>query len=379
MSGTSADGVTAVLSKISGTGIGTRFRIIASKTFRYPDWLRERIFELFDPLTGSVDKVSTMNFVLGEAFASAVRKIAKDGEVDVGEIYCIASHWQTIYHSPKPAKEGPWVVRSTLQIGEPAVIAEKTGVTVVSNFRARDISAGGQGAPLVPYADYLIFRSRSRGRAVLNLGGIANVTVIPAAAGVERVWAFDTGPGNMVIDYVVQLLSKGRIGLDKSGKIAAEGTVKRALLNRLLRHPFFHKVPPKSTGREEFGGEFSESFLKTARKDKMGINDMMATATALTVESIRLAFEGFILPKARIQEVIVGGGGARNKTLMDGLRRSIPARIRTMREFGIPDQGKEALSFCILANETLHGNPSNFPLATGAQRRVVLGSVTPGR
>jgi anhydro-N-acetylmuramic acid kinase len=379
MSGTSADGVTAVLSRISGAGVETRFRVVASKTYRYPKWLRERIFELFDPLTGTVDKICVMNFVLGEVFASVVGKIAGSAEVDVREIDCIASHGQTIYHSPEPVKQGPWTVGSTLQIGEPAVIADKTGVTVISNFRAKDVSAGGQGAPLVSYPDYLVFRSRSKGRAVLNLGGIANVTVIPAGASVERVWAFDTGPGNMVIDYVAQRLSNGRIGFDKWGKIAAKGTVKRAFLNRMLRHPFFHKVPPKSTGREEFGSAFSESLLKTARKDKLDMSDVIATTTTMTVESIRLAFQRFILPKARIHEVIVGGGGVRNKVLMNGLKKSIPARILTMREFGIPNQAKEALSFCILANETLHGNPSNIPLATGAQRRVVLGSMTPAR
>jgi anhydro-N-acetylmuramic acid kinase len=276
----------------------------------------------------------------------------------------IGCHGQTVYH------EGGV---HTLQIGEPAVLAERTGVAVVSDFRARDIAAGGQGAPLVPYVDYLLFRHPKRTRIALNIGGIANITVIPAGAAPEEVVAFDTGPGNMVIDAMAQEYSKGKLRYDRSGKIARSGKVNERLLGELLADPYYTRRPPKSAGREQFGAEF----VKRMKLSGLPLQDLIATATALTGAAIALGV-AFDASWTR-PELIVSGGGVHNPQIMAHLASELPeTTISTSTRHGINADAKEAIAFAILAYETWHGNPSSLPSATGARKRVVLGTLTPG-
>jgi anhydro-N-acetylmuramic acid kinase len=323
----------------------------------------------------SVAEVSQLHFLLGELYAEAVARACRRFHVPLKGIDLIGCHGQTVYHQPGVERFAGRRVASTFQLGEAQVLAERTGRPVVANFRPRDLAAGGQGAPLVPFVDYLLYRHPSRGRVALNLGGIANVTVIPAAARAEQVIAFDTGPGNMVIDAVVERVSRGRQRFDRNGALAARGSVMTPLLRRLLRHSYFPRRPPKSTGREEFGQAYAEKFLRAARGAR---EDKLRTATELTVESITLAFRRFILPRGRISEVILGGGGAHNAFLVRRLKEELPG-LRFVRagKLGVDEKAKEAFAFAVLAYETWHGQPSNLPSATGAQRSVVLGAIAP--
>jgi anhydro-N-acetylmuramic acid kinase len=303
--------------------------------------------------------LSGLNFQLGELYARAVlRAVKRHGPVEL-----VGCHGQTVYH------EGG---RHTLQIGEPAIVAERTGVPVVSNFRARDIAAGGQGAPLVPYVDYLLFRHPKRTRIALNIGGIANITIIPPGAAPENIVAFDTGPGNMVIDALAREYSKGKLNFDRGGMIAQSGRVNNGLLLELLRDPYYSRKPPKSAGREQYGARFVERL----KKSRLPLRDIIATATALTASTIGygIAFKGsWTCPT----ELIVSGGGVHNLQIMAHLREVPGIEISTSTDHGIDADAKEAIAFAILAHETWRRNPSNLPAATGAKHPVVLGSITP--
>ena len=325
--------------------------------------------------------ISQANFALGEVFAQAVLDLAGSAGVRLDEIEAIGSHGQTIWHQPRPAAWGGMEVNSTLQIGEPAVIAERTGITVVADFRVRDMAAGGQGAPLVPYVDYLLFKDAQLARAIQNIGGIANVTYIPSGreceAGPETVVAFDTGPGNMVIDAVVKALSGGRQAMDRDGRWAAAGRVQADFLADLLAHPYFAIRPPKTTGREEFGEQYAAGVMAAAQARGLAAADTVATVTALTARTIADAYKAFL--PALPDQVILGGGGARNPTLRSRLRDELPGVAITSHEaFGIPDEAKEAMAFAILASECLDGQSNNLPSATGARRPVVMGKIVPG-
>lgn len=267
---------------------------------------------------------------------------------------------------------------STLQLGEPAIIAERTGIPVVANFRPRDMAAGGQGAPLVPYVDYLLYRHPRRGRVALNLGGIANVTVLPASARPADVFAFDTGPANMVIDAVVERVTRGRRRFDAGGRLAAQGKPDERALRQLLQNPYLRRRPPKSAGREQFGGAYVDDFLR--RLGHVRREDAVRTATELTARSVAQAIRELILPRASIHEVIVGGGGARNQFLMRRLKELLP-ELRLLRSdrYGLDSKAKEAFAFAVLAYQTWQGEPANLPSATGARRAVVLGAIVPGR
>ena len=325
MSGTSADGIDVALVRVTGHGPRLRARLENFCTVPYPVRVRRAILRVANanrqPVL-SVAEISQLNFLLGELFAEAVRGACRRFGVSLGRIDLLGSHGQTVYHQSARETFAGRRIASTLQLGEAAVIAERTGIPVVANFRPRDIAAGGQGAPLVPYVDYLLYRHPRRGRVALNIGGIANVTLIPAGARPEDVIAFDTGPGNMVIDAVVERVTHGRKLLDRDGVLAAKGRPLTPLLRRLLQHPYFHRRPPKSTGREQFGSAYVERFLRQAAQASTA--DKVRTATELTVGSITAAFEGFILPRARIHEVILGGGGARNTFLVGRLQESLP-------------------------------------------------------
>lgn len=371
MSGTSVDGVTAAIVKLQPLN-RLRCEILEWETYRYPRAFRQRIFELFSVETGTVDKICSMNFELGERFAEAALKTIAKANLKPSDIYAIGSHGQTIYHKP----EKP---RSSLQIGQGAVIAERTGITTVCDFRARDIAAGGQGAPLLPYVDYLLFRSEDKSRAIQNIGGIANVTVLPEGCGWDEVWGFDTGPGNMIIDALVSHFTGGRSHFDKDGLMASRGSIDEQLLKRLMSTPFIRRRPPKTTGRELFGDHFTRKLLRYALRRKLGMFDIIATATAFTCRSIIYNYRRFIYPRTDVDEVVLGGGGSKSRTMVQMLRDGLGCRVFLHEDFGIPSEAKEAAAFAILANEMLSGRPGNMPRATGASRRVVLGTIWPGR
>ena len=385
MSGTSADGVdVAVIDLERGGRAGlpdpgapgqAGVKLLAFDTFAYPPSLRRAVLDASQPAARAQD-VCHLNFVLGEVFASAVTRLAKKARIRLGSIDLIGSHGQTVCHLPRPRRFGRRRIRSTLQIAEPSVIAERTGITTVADFRPRDVAAGGQGAPLVPYADWVLFRHRRLSRAVQNIGGIANVTLLAAGGGVDDVVAFDTGPGNMVIDRVVSLATRGRQRYDRSGRLARRGKVSRPLLAALMRHQFLRLRPPKSTGREEFGRRFADSLYRRARGKRIAPLDIVATVTAFTAASIAEAYARFL--PGEVDEVILCGGGARNRTLVGMLRERVqPAKVMLTDDFGISADAKEAVSFAILAAETIRGAASNVPSATGAAARVVLGKIVP--
>lgn len=385
LSGTSADGIDVALLRITGQGARLRPRLENFCTLPFPKPVRREILRVAnanrDPQV-SVAELSQLNFLLGELFARAVVRACRRFGVRLASLGLIGSHGQTVYHQPTPERFCGVRIASTLQLGEPSVIAERTGIPVVADFRPRDLAAGGQGAPLVPYVDYLLYRHPRRSRVALNIGGIANLTVIPAGAKPEDVFAFDTGPGNMVIDGLVRRLTRGRLQFDRHGALAARGHVLAGLLVRLLRHPYFRRRPPKSTGREEFGEAYVDGFLRRTRSARA--TDIVRTATELTARTIAASFERFILPRVRVEEVVVSGGGARNRFLLACLRASlpgipwIPAARFGLPDSGVPDKAKEAFAFAVLAYETWHGRPATLPAATGARRAVVLGKIIPG-
>lgn len=381
MSGTSADGIDVALVRLSGRGLGTRARLENFCTFPYPARLRRAVLRVANANRQqilSAAEISQLNFLLGELAAEAVHRACRRFRVSLRAIELIGSHGQTVYHQGRRERFAGRALASTLQLGEPAVIAERTGIPVVANFRPRDMAAGGQGAPLVPYVDFLLYRHPRRGRVALNLGGIANVTVIPAGASPKEVVAFDTGPGNMVIDAVIGKLSRGRRRFDPRGAIAAHGRPNEPLLGQLLQHPYFRRRPPKSAGREQFGGEFVESFWREMKGAPAA--DVARTATELTVRSLSDAFRRFILPCGRIHEVILGGGGARNTFLVRRLRENLPQlEFLPARRLGVDEKAKEAFAFAVLAYESWRGEPATLPAATGARHAVVLGVVVPGR
>jgi anhydro-N-acetylmuramic acid kinase len=373
MSGTSADGVDAAIVDIGPRGV----KLLAFETFPHPPALRRKIFALFDPAKARIDDLCHLNFVLGEAFASAVIRLARRCGIALASIDLVGSHGQTVYHIPEGRRVGRKTTRSTLQIGEPSVIAERTGITTVADFRPRDVAAGGEGAPLVPFADYILFADKRRTRAVQNIGGIANVTYLPAGGGAGDVIAFDTGPGNMMIDRIAWHATRGKAGYDKDGRLAARGRVDERLLGELMRHPYLARRPPKSTGRETFGVQLTDALWKRERKRGTAPHDILATVTEFTARSIADAYRRFL--PAMPDEVILCGGGAANPTLVSMLRRElVPARVAPMDEYGLDPCAKEAVSFAILAYATVEGIPNNVLSATGASRAVVMGKVVPG-
>ncbi|NIM06873.1 MAG: anhydro-N-acetylmuramic acid kinase, partial [Armatimonadetes bacterium] len=354
----------------------TAARLIAFSHENYSEGLRREIFRLFHP-DCPASHVCEMNFALGEVFAAAAQRLA-DGQGGMDTIHLIASHGQTVCHLPE-GKSPATPAGSTLQVGEPAVIAERTGVTVVADFRTADVAAGGQGAPLSSFADYLIFRHPARGRAIQNLGGIGNVTFLPAGCRLDEVIAFDTGPGNMLIDAITSKVTEGRLSCDVNGEVAAQGRVDDALLAWLMKHEFIQRQPPKSAGREEFGAAFAEEFLAKSNEKGLGAEDAIATGTAFTAESVADAYRRFLIPKGRIDEVILGGGGVYNQTLRQFIMERLAGiSVLTHEDFGIPGHAKEALAFAILGNEAMLGKSGAMPTVTGAARPALLGKIIPG-
>ncbi|MCK4294020.1 MAG: anhydro-N-acetylmuramic acid kinase [Planctomycetes bacterium] len=375
MSGTSADGVDAAIVDIDESR-RTTVRLLTFDVFPYPPALRRQILKLCDPESARLDDICHYNFVLGEVFADALVKLCTQSGIALRSIDLIGSHGQTIYHNPKGKRYGRRTIRSTLQIAEPSIIAQRTGITTVGDFRPRDMAVQGQGAPLVPYTDYILFNHKRLSRAVQNIGGIANVTYLPPCSRQRDIVAFDTGPGNMVIDRIVSLATRGRRRYDTNGKMAAKGTVDKELLSEMLRHPFLRRRPPKSTGREEFGFSYADRLYQKASKNALAGADIVATATAFTAISIAQAYQRFL--PAMPDEMILCGGGAHNAALVQMLQQQLlGVKIRRMDEFGISVDAKEAVSFAILAYATIKGLPNNIPAATGAGKAVILGKIVP--
>jgi anhydro-N-acetylmuramic acid kinase len=373
MSGTSLDGIDVAIIDITGSGYKAKINVLTNHSVPYPRKVREALLDISNANTHT-SEISRLNFLLGELYAEAVEETAERGGIPLPTIRLIGCHGQTIYHEGQGSAYLGKKVASTLQIGESSVISERTGISVISNFRERDMAAGGKGAPLAPYLDYLLLRSRGRGRVAVNIGGIANLTAIPANSNTDKIVAFDTGPGNMVIDQLMSRITLGRQTFDRDGATASAGQIDQKLLNKLLRDKYFRAKPPKTAGREQYGAEFVSKLLDT----ELSTEDLIATATALTAESIALGVRNFVMPEMRVDEIFVSGGGAHNPTLMGMLQKamnSIPVLEST--EAGLDVDAKEAIAFAVMAYETAHDRPSNVPTATGARRSVVLGKLTP--
>ena len=375
ISGTSMDGIDAALVRISGPATQPRVRLLGFETYRYSAPVRRRILRIAAGEAATAGEISQLNFLLGELFAEATLRVCRTARVPLGRLAAIGTHGQTIYHQGSPTREAGRLVTSTLQVAEPAVIAERTGAPVVADFRPADMAAGGQGAPLVPLVDYLLLRDARRGTVALNIGGIANFTVIPANARPEEVFGFDTGPGNMVIDGLVRHFSHGQKTYDAGGRWAARGRVIEPLLAEVLRLPFFQRQPPKSAGREEFGQRFVEHFFLKRRGARA--EDLLRTATELTPRTITDALDRFVLGSISIHRLIVSGGGAHNRLLVSRLSQLLPRlRVQLSDACGLPVDAKEAIAFAVLADRTMHGLPGNLPSVTGARRAVVLGKIS---
>jgi anhydro-N-acetylmuramic acid kinase len=379
ISGTSADGIDAALVRIRGNATAVlphadRLKLEAFATFSYPAVLREQLLSASLTGAGSVDLICRLNVAVGECFAKAALAIIEQAGRKPEEIDLIGSHGQTVHHLPFAEPLAGVPTAGTLQIGEPSLIAKRTGIITVADFRPADMALGGQGAPLVPFLDYMAFHSAQISRGVLNIGGIANLTILKKGGTLGEVIAFDTGPGNMVIDALAQKYF-GK-PFDEGGALAAQGKVSEALLAELLRHSYFAKAIPKSTGREEFGGTYVEQLVRRAIALHVSPHDTLATAAALTVETILSGARLLENKHGRMDELVVSGGGTHNRTLMAMLRdRVAPAKVTTTDDYGLPGDAKEAVLFAVLANETVCGHAGNVPSVTGARTATVLGKI----
>jgi anhydro-N-acetylmuramic acid kinase len=419
MSGTSADGIDVALARISGAPTNLEAKLLGHTSFNFPPALRKEILRIAEQQSISAGGLSQLSFRLGEIFAEAALAACRRLGVSSKRVSLIGSHGQTIFHQGVASNYFGSLTASTLQIGEPSVIAARTGITTIGDFRPADIALGGQGAPLVPYVDYLLYRHPKLGRVSLNIGGIANVTVIPAGARPDQVFAFDTGPGNMLIDALVQHFTHGRQRFDKNARLAKSGQIDRYLIRRLLHDPYLKQAPPKSTGREYYGSAYVKDLLVLGRDKKIRPNDLLYTVTVFTAYSIINALHRFVFPKHKINEIIVSGGGAQNPLIFEQLiafamsgadpleyhsdvtPRELVIAIRVPKpskaarsqateflpehglisvvpssHFGIPEDAKEAFAFALLAYETFHQRPANLPSATGARGPAILGKIS---
>lgn len=373
MSGTSKDGIDAAIVRLKGNGLNTEIDLLKFLCVEYTADVRNRLDMLNQVCT--LKDISDLNFLIGDEFAKAALSVIEQAGVSASDVDLIGSHGQTIYHNPPSYDDG---TPSTLQIGEIDVIAETTGITTVGDFRTRDIAAGGEAAPLVPYLDYLLFRKPGQVSVAQNIGGIANATVV--TENIDDLIAFDTGPGNMLMDKIVQLATERKENYDADGKLAASGSVNEELLNRLLADPYYSCPPPKSTGEELFGQEMVTTLYSYIQNEILSLEDMVATLLSLTVESIVSSYDNFILPNWDVQEVIVSGGGCDNPVLMDKLKTRIePIKFTTSNDYGIATDAKEAVAFAVLANELISGNTNNLTTVTGAKRKVPMGKIALGR
>ena len=374
ISGTSADGIDAALCEINSAPPSLDVKVVHSLTHPYPPGMQQRIHDAGSKEASSVDELAELHFELGALFAEAALKVIEGGGMQPNQVSLIGSHGQNFWHNV--TLQGK--VTATLQLTEASIIAERTGITTVSNFRPRDVAIGGQGAPLTAYIDWLLLRHPDHWRAVQNIGGIGNVTFLPPLSDTEsQPLAFDTGPGNALIDAAMLILSEGKRTYDRHGLVARSGKVDEGWVKVRLSHPFLLRKPPKSTGRETFGMSMATTLVQSGQRRKMSMSDIVASMTAFTYLSIARAYKRFA--PQEIAEVIVGGGGRHNPALIAGLKAELePAQILTHEDIGMNSDTKEALVFAVLAYETWHNRPGNHPNLTGADHPVVLGQITPG-
>ncbi|MGH9770755.1 MAG: anhydro-N-acetylmuramic acid kinase [Candidatus Acidiferrales bacterium] len=380
MSGTSADGIDVAIVRISGAPPELVAQLETHHHVRFATRLREAVLRVANGAPTSTAEISRLDFVLGEELAKAAIAACQVARIPLEQVDLIGSHGQTVFHQGAAARlVGAWRVASTLQIGQPSVIAERTGIPTIADFRPSDIAAGGHGAPLVPFVDYLLYRDPLRGRVALNIGGIANVTVIPAGSRPSGVFAFDTGPGNMIVDALVANMTRGRLKYDRSARIALSGRTIPDLLARMMRDRYLRKRPPKTAGREQFGRAHVERLMAWGQRHHAAPEDLVRTATVFTSLSIADAFRRLILPRAKVEELIVAGGGARNPLMMAQLAASVPGiEVIPSSRLGVPTEAKEAFAFAVLAYEAYHGRANNLPSATGARHPVVMGKLMRG-
>jgi anhydro-N-acetylmuramic acid kinase len=417
MSGTSADGIDVALARVSGQPPRLDAKLLAHTSFKFPSEVQKEILRVAEGRQVTAGELSQFNFRLGELFADAALAACRRFRVSPGRVSLIGTHGQTVFHQGRPVPFFGRPTASTLQIGEPAIIAARTGITTIGDFRPADIAAGGQGAPLVPFADYLLYRHEKFGRVSLNLGGIANLTVIPAHAKPQDVFAFDTGPANILIDALVSHFTRGRQRFDQDGALAKNGQISLQLMRTLLRDPYLRQRPPKSTGREYYGRGYVKELIALGRRYRLNSNDLICTTTMFSAISVIDALHRFVFPKHKINEIIVSGGGAQNPVILQTLSmlaitgtnprhlytaavpgeisimmyeagtRSRPpitvpkhalVSVRSSSTLGVPTEAKEAFAFALLAYETFHHRPSNLPSATGARGPAILGKISYG-
>ena len=379
MSGTSVDGIDAALVEIGGSDQAPEVRLLAFEDRPWPEGVREQIFPLFRPETATVDKIGYMNFLMGEIYAQAVVSVVETAGLTLADIDLIGSHGQTIWHAPEPCDKDGFPVVFTVQIGEGSVIAARTGVPTVSDFRVADLAVGGQGAPLVPFSEYLLYRRSGKTILLQNIGGIGNMTVLPGDEGPEAVYAFDTGPGNMIIDAVVSALTGGEKTYDAGGAMAAQGKVDQNLLAVLQQDPYYTMPLPKTTGRERFGLQYVGKILDYGREHSQSDADLLATVTDLTAWSITDAYGRYVLPRRQATELVVGGGGSFNATLLGFLReRFAPygVKVLTQEDLGWSSDAKEAVAFAIMADRCVREKPNVLPSVTGARQAAIMGKIS---
>jgi anhydro-N-acetylmuramic acid kinase len=378
MSGTSADGIDAALAALRGRFPNIKVRLLAFRTYPYPREVKDEIFNVFRSVREVNSKsalavLPRLDVLLGELFAEAALSLLDEAGFPPSRVEAISSHGQTLYHQPLPEEIAGRTVRCTFQAGDGSVIAQRSGIKTVSDFRRADMAVGGEGAPLVPMADYILFRHPEKNRALLNIGGVANLTFLPAGCSPDKIVAFDSGPGNMLIDGLVSWRSGGRESFDDGGRLALKGRVHENLLKKWLEHPYFKRLPPKSTGREEFGDCFLRRVLDES--GSISTEDLAATLSALTADSISLSLKDYF-PSA--DELLAAGGGVHNPSIMGRLTRSLSGiRVLNSSESGVPEDAREAIAFAILGYLTLRGRAAGIPSATGAERPVVLGKISP--
>ena len=375
MSGTSLDGMDAALVRLKGHGLKTETQLLSFISIPYSTEERQHILQLVAGETGGSRILSQFNFWLGQRCLEACMEVCRQASVSSDQIDLVGSHGQTVFHIPVAEEYLGRPVASTFQLGEASVIAEGMGCPVVSDFRVRDMAAGGQGAPLVPYSEFLLYRSEKQHVGLQNIGGIGNITVLPRECSMDQVYAFDTGPGNMVIDQVVSRLTGGKLKWDENGEMAARGTVSQELLGWMLKDPYLQKEPPKTTGRELYGAAYVDQLLNEAEKLGLATESIVATVTRFTAECIGLSWERFCTEKPEL--LIVGGGGAHNAALMEMIRQRLPAvRVVTNEDIGLNSDAKEAIAFAIMANECIFGGSNNVPGVTGARHPVIMGKIS---
>ncbi len=379
MSGTSADGIDAAIVEFTGSFESPEIKLLAFESGQYPPKVREQVFELFEPEKSTVRKIGYMNFLIGEIFAETALKVIEKAGLKPEDIDLIGSHGQTIWHSPEPDNKDGYPIMYTMQIGEGAVIAERTGIPTLSDYRVADMAAGGQAAPLASFSEYHIYRRENETILLQNVGGIGNVTVMPAKAKEEDVYAFDTGPGNLLIDGVVEALTNGEKTYDKDGAWGAQGKVNEELLNYLKDEPYYDMPLPKTTGRELYNSDYTRKILQWYKENPIAEADLVATVTDLTAWSIVDAYEKYILPRYKATMIVIGGGGGYNKTFLKLLAERFAqhgVKVATQEDLGWSSDAKEAVAFALMADKYVGGLANTLPSVTGARRAVVMGKLS---